>query len=270
MSRTATKLAKDNPDRAPANCDPCQHMAETGDVEGLWRYLTSTEGNLIDIPVTFQHLLHAVEVASQRDPAAFATAVLTRLIACTTWLALRGQYYLISSIPSSGNGAYSQALPALPEHVVDVLLPQQLILQRHLTEMIELQARTVRAWGLAGRKAGSPDPKAQGTKKQPLPHPSSEEDDGSDTLLQLGATTPEESQVSEEEEIDRAEPNFESQVCADGGTVAGDQSQDRSPIAILGEARSDRRPPDADWQSVDAPILCACRGTQGPEGDLHL
>ena len=270
MSRTATKLAKDNPDRAPANCDPCQHMAETGDVEGLWRYLTSTEGNLIDIPVTFQHLLHAIEVASQSDPAAFATAVLTRLIACTTWLALRGQYYLISSIHSAGNGAYSQALSPLPEQVMAVLLPQQLNLQRHVAEMIELQARTVRAWGLAGRKVGSPDPKAQGTKKLPLPHPSSEEDDGSDTLLQLGATTPDVFAQVSEEEVDRAEPCSKSRVCDAGGAVADDQSQDRSPIAIPGEAGDDRRSTDADWQSVDAPILCACRGTQGSEGDLHL
>ena len=159
-----------------------EEMAQSGDVDGLWRLLTTSLPIMLDLELTFKLLARALEVRSRQDPAGFASEVFSRLVSFTSYLLLRSHMHasrLLGQYDRSGRG-----IAELPRELADVVLPRILQLQDHLAEMLALQATTARSWALtrqkeienrraAGSQAQPDNPKSQHDASPvvaPLPH----------------------------------------------------------------------------------------------------
>jgi hypothetical protein len=61
--------------------------AENGDVEQLWGVVAAARWDLIvDMEQVFSQLLRAIVVRAERDPAAFAAEIFTRMVGFNTYL----------------------------------------------------------------------------------------------------------------------------------------------------------------------------------------
>src|SRR5262249_22019056 len=117
-----------------------EEWAESGDVDALWRLLTTTRPILLYLEVVFGLLARAIEVRSRQDPAGFASEMFSRLVGFTSYLLLRSHLYagrLVAQYDRSGRG-----IAELPRELADVVLPRILQLQDHLGAMLAPQAPT--------------------------------------------------------------------------------------------------------------------------------
>jgi hypothetical protein len=127
-------------------------MAEAGDVDGLWEALHTEDHTGLAWRWLLGHLLQAVEVRCQQDPARFAGEMFGRMMSLTSYLLLRTQFYatkLVRKHDSTGRECWSGALP---HELTDQVLPRLMELQGHLAEVAHAQASVARLWKLARGK----------------------------------------------------------------------------------------------------------------------
>lgn len=242
MTRKTAAMSTRNGPATPSFDETCAHMAQAGDVEGLWRILADADWTMLDLPTTFKHLQRAVEVASRADPAAFADALFTRILAFGHYLLLRGQFYVTAVTARHDAAARGRGPTGLADEVTDALLPPLLDLQRQLAETAEAQARTARTWGLARKKKAPPSAPSSRTAGGPPPNArdACAADEPGEAWLDLLKT--EDPSFWDDLGVDDGAAVTPRKSGSPGGPVAGTPAEDRPPGAAPGETGGDRLP----------------------------
>lgn len=155
-------------------CEARERMAASGDVDGLWQLLCTTPGLLLNQEAAFRLLLRALETQCREDPARFSAAVFAKMVSFTTYLLYRTHFFLHALVPGEPSlmgcdGRY------FSKDVVEVLIPQLMALQGHLSEIVQSQATTARNWQLTRRKKQEND-RARRRTRRTSPGPSSPKD----------------------------------------------------------------------------------------------
>ena len=138
--------------RKPTVAQIREEMADDGDVEGLWALLSTTNWNLLDLPETFRLLQHAIRVGSHKNPRRFAAEMFERMVAATSNLMLRTQFYLQQIMSRSDMDPSNRGPGDLPWEIIDRLQPRLVELQRAVGELLVGQAHTARVWELVLEK----------------------------------------------------------------------------------------------------------------------
>jgi hypothetical protein len=125
-------------------------MARTGDVDGLWRVLTTSLPGLFGVEETFQLLARAIQVRSRQAPAAFAAELYSRMVGFVGYLTMRTHLYAGRLV--AVHDRHDRGFAELPRELTDVLLPRLVQLQEHLAELMSAQAATARLWALTRQK----------------------------------------------------------------------------------------------------------------------
>src|SRR5690242_3223346 len=73
-----------------------EKMAQEGDFQGLWRFLTDNKWTMIDQAECFRLLLQALEVAARTDPRQFSAALFTKILSFSSYMLLRTHFQLTS------------------------------------------------------------------------------------------------------------------------------------------------------------------------------
>jgi hypothetical protein len=216
-----------------------EQMALSGDVDGLWKLLSEVSPSVTDIESTFKLLARALDVRSQRDPAAFAAEVFGRMVGFTSYLMLRTHMYAHRLVRQHDHA--SRGFADLPRGLTDTILPQLLEMQQNLTEMLTAQASVARQWTLTRSKenelGGASGEGIQPDETGPvtpimieLPPDKAEREGakGSDKNRQI----PEEPRHAEAERNQQSLPSSDRAI---GVTVARDPGENRERSASPGQ-----------------------------------
>src|SRR5262249_26514654 len=149
---------KEDPSEGPTIAESRRLRAENGDVQGLWDVLSTTPWSMLDLEEMFRLLLRALEVSGARDPAAHAEQLFRRMVCFSACLLMRSEYYISRILNGHDRSTTGRAAIFLPRDLTQEHLGQVLMLQTHLTALLESQARTARVWGLARRRPETAPP----------------------------------------------------------------------------------------------------------------
>src|SRR5262249_30073049 len=136
--------------RKPTIAEAREEMARTGDVDGLWRVLTTSVPGLFGVEETFQLLARAIQVRSRHAPAAFAAELYSRMVGFVGYLTMRTHLYAGRLV--AVHDRYGRGFAELPRELTELVLPRLVQLQEHLGELLSAQAATARLWALTRQK----------------------------------------------------------------------------------------------------------------------
>lgn len=147
----------------PTQSEQLDQMAQAGDVQGIWRYLSSTFErtflgpcwDLIDLEKGLQCLTRACEVASRTNPAKFSAQLHTQMTSVTAALVMRFQFHLLNAMSEHDRQVSKKVSSEALIGMFSDLLPALADIQRNLAEMFQLQAQTARSWELTLDKRAS-------------------------------------------------------------------------------------------------------------------
>ena len=133
-----------------------QHMAQAGDVWGLWAQWTRSDDTRSNFQEIGDLLRQAIEVRVRTAPTRFRREILSEMIGFTGYLVLRAQFRARLLIEQEDEdmrrrGGWDSSLR------MDELMPKLLELQRHFGELAQLSARTERLTELAQQRRVSND-----------------------------------------------------------------------------------------------------------------
>src|SRR5262249_657064 len=110
-------------------------------------------------------LRRAIEVRVRQDPTRFGQELFAEMIGVVGFLVLRS-HFRVRRLTAEEDAAMAQFRRWEPSAEVDQLLPQVLALQKHLAELIQLEASTRRLVELAQRRRVEDTP---APKRRPRP-----------------------------------------------------------------------------------------------------
>jgi hypothetical protein len=143
-----------------------EQMAEEGDICGLMVDIEHAPGGTVEWNKRFQQLRRAIEVASRKEPRAFADEVFRNMITFAMYANVRLSLVCQTMISTRDTSAHSPA--SLPGDLTSDTLPQLIQLQGHLAQLMHSWASTQRQLDLvSSRQRGVRSQKRAKARKKP-------------------------------------------------------------------------------------------------------
>ena len=122
------------------------NAAETGGIGPLWDNLMSGTLSVEDATAALERLRLALERNARDDPVKFSEDCFSHIAAMAAYLVFRLEVQVHTCLASDGDQTGKKPSTERERAAVE-LLPNLLSLQKHLGEMLHLQACTAREWG---------------------------------------------------------------------------------------------------------------------------
>jgi hypothetical protein len=126
-------------------------MVEQGDVSGLWALWTGSRVSEIDFQEVGDLVRQAIEVRVRQDPTRFAQDLFGEMVGLVGFLVLRS-HFRVRLLTAAEDGEMAQHHRWVPSAELEQLVPKLMVLQKHLAELIQLDASTQRLVELARRR----------------------------------------------------------------------------------------------------------------------
>jgi hypothetical protein len=134
--------------RPPTPAEQRQHLAEQGDMAGLWALWTSRSLIEINFREVADLLRQAMEVRVRQAPASFLQDLHLDMIGMVGYLVKRSQFRVLQLIAVEDE-SMNRGRPWYPTPELDEAVSKLLALQKHLAELVQLDAGTRRLDELA-------------------------------------------------------------------------------------------------------------------------
>lgn len=128
-----------------------REMVRTGDVGGLMDMLATMRSDIERASEILKELGMAIGVRAQQDPEAFSREVYARMVALSSFLVLRCQYFVSLRIEAFSRAPWGMGRPDLPADI-EASLARLRDLQEHVGELLQGQASVARSWALTRAK----------------------------------------------------------------------------------------------------------------------